>query len=119
MRYRVMNLTRNTLVGTDVRVANTFATRFWGLMGVEKLPMGEGVHFVPCNSVHTFFMKMRIDVLFLDTKLQVIDVSHAMTPWKMSRIYFEAHSVLELPAGVASGSHTEPGDQLEFSEVAT
>lgn len=117
MRYRVMNLTRNTLLGTDVRVANTFGARFKGLMGVRSLPMGEGLHIVPCTSVHTLFMKIAIDVLFLDEKLQVIDISHGLRPWGMSRMYFSARSVLELPSGVAAGSKTEAGDRLEFDEV--
>lgn len=119
MRYRVMNVTRNTLLGTDVRVASTFSTRLKGLMGVERLPMGEGLHIVPCTSVHTFFMKIPIDVLFLDANLKVVDVSHAMKAWRMSRIYFDARSVLELPMGVAVGSQTESGDQLRFSEAAS
>jgi len=119
MRYRVMNVTRNTLLGTDVRVASTFSTRFMGLMGVTRLPMGEGLHIVPCTSVHTFFMKIVIDVLFLDANLKVLDVSHAMKAWRMSRIYFGAGSVLELPMGVAAGSQTEPGDQLQITEVGS
>ena len=65
MRYRVTNTTRNTLLATNVRLANTFRTRFMGLMGVWPLPMGEGLHIEPCTSVHTFFMKMPIDLVFL------------------------------------------------------
>ncbi len=118
MRYRVMNLTRNTLLGTDVRVANTFGTRFKGLIGVTSLPMGQGLHLVPCTSVHTFFMRVAIDVLFLDADLQVIDISHDLQPWGMSRIYFSARSALELPSGVAGASQTSPGDRLELTEVA-
>jgi uncharacterized membrane protein (UPF0127 family) len=114
MRYRVMNTTRNTLLGTDVRVANTFGARFKGLMGVTSLPMGEGLHLLPCTSVHTFFMKISIDVLFLDEALTVVDLHHALAPWKMSRLYLNACSALELPAGVAAGSKTEPGDRLAF-----
>ncbi len=114
MRYRVMNVTRNTLLATDVRLANTFGSRLKGLMGVRALPMGSGLHIVPCTSVHTFFMKIPIDVLFLSDTFEVLDVNHALAPWKMSRLYFSARSVLELPAGVAAGSHTAAGDRLSF-----
>ncbi len=117
MRYRVMNVTRNSLLGDDVRSAATFRARFKGLMGVTGLPMGQGLHLEPCTSVHTFFMKIAIDVLFLDAQRRVIDVSHALQPWRLSRVYFGARSVLELPVGVAVGSQTEPGDQLEFTPV--
>ncbi len=65
MRYRVTNTTRNTLLATDVRLANTFRARFLGLMGVSSMPMGEGLRIEPCTSVHTFFMKISIDLVFL------------------------------------------------------
>lgn len=114
MRYRVTNQTRNTLLGDQVARADTFLSRFKGLMGVGALPMGEGLHIEPCTSVHTFFMKISIDVLFLDQQTRVLDICHALPPWRMSRLYLSARSVLELPAGTARASRTEPGDVLGF-----
>lgn len=117
MRYRVRNLTRNTLLADQAARAVTFTERFQGLMGVTELPLGQGLHIAPCTSIHTFFMKIPIDALFLDASQQVIDVCHALTPWRMSRVYFGAKSVLELPAGTAAASKTEAGDRLVFEEV--
>lgn len=118
MRYRVTNLTRNTLLADHAGKADTFVSRFKGLMGVKELPMGHGLHIEPCNSIHTFFMKIPIDALFLDASGHVVEVCHAMPAWRMSRIYFAAKSVLELPAGTALASKTEAGDQLSFEAVA-
>jgi hypothetical protein len=117
MRYRVRNLTRNTLLADQAARADSFVTRFKGLMGVKDLPMGHGLHLAPCNSIHTFFMKIPIDALFLDASQQVVEVVHAMPAWRVSRIFFEAKSVLELPAGTALASHTEAGDRLSFEDV--
>jgi uncharacterized membrane protein (UPF0127 family) len=119
MRYRVMNQTRNTLLADEARRAESFMERFKGLMGVEQLPMGQGLHIAPCTSIHTFFMKIPIDALFLDASQQIVDICHAMTPWRVSRVYFEAKSVLELPAGTAAASKTAPGDRLSFEEIAS
>lgn len=118
MRYRVMNLTRNTLLADHAGKADSFMRRFKGLMGVTDFPMGHGLHIEPCNSIHTFFMKIPIDALFLDAKGEVVDVCHAMPAWRMSRVYFSAKSVLELPAGTALASKTEAGDRLSFEAVA-
>jgi hypothetical protein len=115
MRYRVTNLTRNTLLADRVARADGFLGRLKGLMGVEDLPMGEGLHIEPCTSIHTFFMKIPIDALFLDEGLTVVDVCHAMPAWRMSRVYLRARSVLELPAGTAQASGTERGDVLAFA----
>lgn len=114
MRYRVTNLTRNTLLADRAARAETFMSRFKGLMGVTELPLGDGLHIEPCTSIHTFFMRIPIDALFLDKELKVVDICHAMPAWRMSRVYFGARSVLELPAGTAAASGTEPGDVLSF-----
>jgi hypothetical protein len=115
MRYRVTNLTRNTLLADQAEKAATFMTRFKGLMGVTSLPAGQGLLIDPCTSIHTFFMKIPIDAVFLDASLQVVDVCHAMPAWKVSRVYFKAQSVLELPAGTAKASGTEAGDRLAMT----
>lgn len=117
MRYRVRNLTRNTLLADTMEEAATFLSRFKGLMGVTDFPMGRALHIKPCNSIHTFFMRIPIDVLFLDDALRIVEVSRAMPPWRTSRIYFGARSVLELPAGCSQASKTEQGDTLSFEAV--
>lgn len=117
MRYRVRNLTRNTELAQVARRAETFLSRFKGLMGVTSLPLGDGLAIEPCNSIHTFFMKIPIDALFLDRDLNVVDVCHAMAPWKVSRVYFGARSVLELPAGTAAAAQTQAGDRLAFEPI--
>lgn len=118
MRYRVMNLTRNTPLAEQAARADSFLERFKGLMGVKDLPVGHGLLIAPCNSIHTFFMKIPIDAVFLDASEQVVDICHAMPPWRMSKLYFGARSVLELPAGTAAASQTQPGDRLSFVQNA-
>jgi hypothetical protein len=55
-------------------------------------------------------------VLYLDRSKKVRKIRHRMKPWKMS-FCLPAHSVLELPAGTAARTKTEPGDQLAFEDV--
>jgi hypothetical protein len=117
VRYRVTNLTRNTLLADQATRAVSFLSRFKGLMGVSELPLGHGLQIEPCTSIHTFFMRIPIDALFLDKDLTVVDICHALPPWRVSRVYFEARSVLELPAGTAAASQTQPGDRLAFAPV--
>ena len=114
MRYRVTNLTRKMLLANRVIRADTFSSRFRGLMGVRQLSAGEGLHIDPCTGIHTFFMRIPIDVLFLDLSHEIVEVLHVLEPWKMTRIYFRARSVLELAAGTIRASGTCPGDRLTF-----
>ena len=114
---RVLNQTRNTILATAGDVADTSAKRRTGLLKKDKLAPGEGLWIAPCESVHTFFMKFAIDLVYLDKKKQVRKVRHAVPPWRLSAC-LTAHSVLELPAGTIAQSRTQPGDQLTFDTLA-
>jgi uncharacterized membrane protein (UPF0127 family) len=117
MIIRVRNQTRDTILATAADVADTSAKRRIGLLKKDKLGPGEGLWITPCESVHTFFMKFAIDLVYLDRKKCVRKVRHAVPPWRISGC-LGAHSVLELPAGAAAFSDTQPGDQLVIETVA-
>ncbi len=97
-------------------MANTSETRRTGLLKHESLPKGEGLWIAPCEAVHSFWMKFAIDVLYLNKKKQVVKIRRNMVPWRLSAC-LRAHSVLELPAGMAAETRTETGDQLVFEPL--
>jgi uncharacterized membrane protein (UPF0127 family) len=117
MRLRVNNVTRSRLLADRAERATSFMDRFVGLMGRRSLAFGEGMHILPCNSIHTFFMRIPIDVAFLDPEGRVVKQFSALPPWRATSVYFQARSVLELPAGTLQASGTEPGDVLAFEPV--
>ncbi len=114
-RLRVLNLTRNTVLATRMEVADSSAKRNKGLLGRESLSPGEGLWISPCESVHTFWMRFPIDLVYIDRKNRIKKLVSAVPPWRLSACLM-AHSVLELPAGMISETRTESGDILEFSE---
>lgn len=118
MPTRVINQTKGTILADRAEEATTFGARLIGLMGRAKLDFGEGLHISPCNSIHTFFMRIPIDALFLDGELKVVKLCAAMPPWRITGVYFGARSVLELPAGTARASGTSEGDRLVFEGAA-
>ncbi|HOK46545.1 MAG TPA: DUF192 domain-containing protein [Bryobacteraceae bacterium] len=112
MALRIRNITRGAELACAADVADTSRKRRTGLLKHTSLPAGEGLWIVPCEGVHTFGMQFPIDVLFLDRKRKVLKIRA-----NMPRGCLSAHSVLELPAGTAEATGTQPGDQLEFEEV--
>jgi uncharacterized protein len=116
MPVRVLNQTRDTIIASAADVADTSSKRRVGLLKKERLEPGEGLWITPCESVHTFFMKFAIDLVYLDRKKRVRKVRHAVPPWRISGC-LAAYSVLELPAGAAAASGTQPGDQLVLETV--
>ena len=68
---------------------------------------------IPCEAVHTFFMKFPIDLVYIDRNQRVKKVSKRVPAWRLSAC-LSAHSILELPAGTIQDSQTEAGDALEI-----
>ena len=97
-------------------MADSSAKRRTGLLKHERLNPGEGLWIVPCESVHTFFMKFPIDLVYLDKKHRVRKVRHAVPAWRLSAC-LSAHSILELPAGTAEKTGTQVGDELTIEKL--
>lgn len=110
------NQTRKTVLAEAADLADTSAKRRTGLLKHERLAPGEGLWIVPCESVHTFFMKFPIDLVYLDSKRKVRKVRHAVPAWRLSACLL-AHSVLELPAGTARETGTVRGDELVIEKL--
>lgn len=113
---RIRNTTRGVLLGDAVLTASDSRTRRTGLLKHSELRPGEGLYIVPCEAVHTFGMKFPIDVLFLSKKKKVLKIRKDMAKRRIAFCLW-AHSVLELPAGMADQTGTLPGDQLEFERA--
>ena len=67
----------------------------------------------PASSVHTWFMRFPIDVVFLDRQLTVLKVRTHMRPWRAAS-RFGAKSALELAAGECDRLGLEVGDRLAW-----
>jgi uncharacterized membrane protein (UPF0127 family) len=109
-----INVTRGASLTAFARVAENPWTRLVGLLRDKMLAQGDGLWIVPCNSIHSIGMRFIFDAVFLDKNLRVVHLVREMKPWRISKIAFAAHSVLELPPGVIALTGTEVGDQFEM-----
>jgi uncharacterized protein len=111
---RVVNETRGTVLGDRVRVADTGLTRIVGLLGERNLPAGDGLLIVPSQGIHTWGMRFPIDVVVLDGGWNVLALRRRMRAFRMTRIFWRAAAVLELPPGMLDSTATAVGDTLAF-----
>ena len=116
MKFRVQNLTRGTLLGGEVQSAESSAERRTGLLKHTHLAEGAGLWIVPCEAVHTFFMKFPLDLVYLDRRRRVKAVVRGVKPWRFS-MCLPAHSVIELPEGTIDRTSTQKGDELEIHQL--
>jgi uncharacterized membrane protein (UPF0127 family) len=110
---RVYNTTRNTSIATQCAEARSFLARLRGLMGHPGLEAGQGLLIEPCSSVHSFFMRFPIDVIFVDRTNTVVGITTSMAPNRPYAGARNARYVIELPAGTIAASGTQIGDALQ------
>ncbi|WP_454370362.1 DUF192 domain-containing protein [Streptomyces albogriseolus] len=83
-----------------LEVAASYRARTRGLLGRDAL---EGALLLsPANSIHTFRMRMPIDVAYLDRRLRVLAV-RTMPPGRLGRPRVLARHVVEAEAGAMAG----------------
>lgn len=100
-----------TLGGT-IRIASTFGSRFMGLMFRKSLPEGSGLLLVPCSSIHMCFMRMALDIVYIDASLRITGVERNLRPWRMGKAAKGTKLVLEVPAGTVERCNVLPGMKL-------
>ena len=118
---KLLNKSKNIEVAHTLREARSFWQRTKGLLGENALPSGsalliQGSRFIPCNSIHTLFMRFPIDVVFVDRKLVVRAIYQDLGPWRLTWPAAGASSVFELPAGTLKKTSVEIGDQLHVGD---
>jgi uncharacterized membrane protein (UPF0127 family) len=102
---------------TGVVVARRLETAFdsrarnRGLLGRTGLEPDQALVIAPCNSVHTFFMKFTIDVVFVTRDGTVRRISAGLRPWRIAASP-TSFAVIETGAGVIARAGLACGDAL-------
>lgn len=92
-------------IGTyKLEVMNTFWKRFMGLMGRDDVPIGNAALFRKCSSIHMFFMKVPLDVIWYgmampDGRVPVLSVARDVKPWQIAFGPKRTRGCLEVAAG--------------------
>ena len=115
---RVENVTRGAVVAERVRVARSMRDRTVGLLGRDTLAADEGLWIERSPSIHMFFMRFAIDAVFVSADGRVTKVVPNLKPWRVVWWAPGARDCLELAAGAAARSGTQPGDELRLVDDA-
>ncbi|HSA06720.1 MAG TPA: DUF192 domain-containing protein [Candidatus Gastranaerophilales bacterium] len=111
---KVINKTANNVLVEKLEIANNSFLRMKGLLGRKSMEEGEGLHIIPCNNIHSWFMKFEFDAIFIDKKNKIKFLIEKMPPNGGVKFCFSAYSVIELPAGAIAKTNVKIGDEVEF-----
>ena len=111
---RLVNMDNGKMIAGLIEPAETFFTRLKGLMFREELSNGGGLYLHPCKSIHTFFMKFPIDVLYLNQDWKIVGMEEQLEPGKMGRHFRGAASVIELESGSIQKNGIQEGQIVKL-----
>lgn len=111
---KLINKETNTVISENFQIANTYFKRLKGLMFTKQLPIQNAMQITPCKEIHTFFMNYSIDVLYLDSKNNIISIDENLKPGKIGKLVKNAKSVIELPVGKVKESDIKVGQSVEI-----
>ena len=114
MNYVVRNLTRRTVVADQASMADGLLRRMRGLIGRRTLDRGEGLVLGPCSGVHMFFMRIPLDVVFVNRHNQVVCSVSGLPAWTMLPWVPGAARAVEVPVGTVHETRTAIGDLLSI-----
>lgn len=111
---RVVNRRTEKVLSDRCQEAASLVRRTIGLLNRASLEDGGGLLLRPCSSVHNFFMRFPIDVVFLDKEGRVLKMYTPLKQWRASSIVRGAKQTLELPVGTVARTDTRVGDLLDL-----
>ena len=115
---RLVNLTTGKLLASEVELADTFWRRFRGLMLRGKFQQGKALLFEfpkpGRRSVHMWFVRFSIDLVYLDSSFRVVELRAQLKPWRFYRPRATVSYLIELPAGTISRARVEVGHEISL-----
>jgi len=111
---KIVNVSKDRTLAQNALMADSSLKRIVGLIGKTGLKKDEALIIRSCNSIHTFFMRFPIDVLFVDSGNKVVFLRGRLKPWRLTPICWKAKFVIELPAGTIEESKTSLGDEIRL-----
>ncbi len=111
--YKIISTKDGFLVSGHARRADNFYLRLKGLMFRASLDADEALIFYNAPSIHTFFMRFAIDLVFLDKDYRILRIVSFLPAWRM--VYGAGSYVtLELSPGRARRCGLAKGDSLQI-----
>jgi len=108
----IFNQTRKTRLADNALIADSFLKRMRGLLGKRTFTYGQALVLKPCNSLHTYFMRFAIDVIFVNKNNSVVKIVNNLKPFRLSPVCLGSKFVIELPSGMIKLTSTCLADQL-------
>jgi len=111
----IKNISKNKIVVKDYVKCHDFISKFFGLMFRKNItPLVFIFNKEKIVSLHSFFVKFPIDIVFLNELFEVVELKKNMMPYQFYTPKNKALFVLELPEHSIVNSSIELNDIVSF-----
>jgi uncharacterized membrane protein (UPF0127 family) len=110
---KLKNAVNSQVLFENLIRAETIMARTIGLMGKKSLPPEEAWWFTQCKAIHTCFMRIPIDCVFVDSNGKILKIYHEIKPWRAAGPVWKATDAIEMAAGAAKFKNLNVGDIIE------
>lgn len=100
------------IIASQVISASGLRQRIQGLIGRSGLSSQEAFWISSCPSIHTFFMKFPIDVVFTDNKFLVLSLFENVPAGRILFGGWKSRNVFEMSVGQIQSHNLKKGDRL-------
>ena len=110
----IKNVSKNKVLVNKSKVVNSLIGKSLGLMFKSKVEHSLVFNFYIENIkhyLHTYFMRLPLDILFLDSSFKVTKIYKNVNPWR-NNISGKGKYIIELQAG--KSFNTQIGDKISF-----
>lgn len=110
----IYNLSKKKYISKSPVCAISLAARARGMIGRDFTNF-DAMIFENCNSIHTMFMSIDLDIIFIDRENRICAVRKALKPWHFCARCATARTVIELPSGTLENTGTDTGDFIDLN----
>jgi hypothetical protein len=115
-RYRLLSVERGAVLAARVEPAFDSKARRRGLLGRDAVPEDYALIIAPCGSVHTFFMRCPLDLVFVSKDGTVVKACPSVKPWRIAGA-LGAFAVIEAAEGFINRGGIVPGQVVGVREI--
>lgn len=105
----------NNVITRNAEIADTFFSRFKGLMFRKSIDDDYALYITPCNQIHMLNMRFAIDVVYLNNSDEVIKIDVNVQPGKICKTVKNAKSVIEMKSFSAEKLGISTGDTIKIT----
>lgn len=97
-----------------IKTASSLWDKGFGVIGWKDWHGFNGLLLKDTTAIHTFFVRLTLDLVFLDQNHKIVRLVENLKPWSFSPIVGKAKHTLELPAGAIKKHSLKINDKISF-----